>query len=93
MLQDFRQRYDGLRQSWGGYKGYDAWVAQANNASFGAQAAYDQWVPAFEALFEREGRDFARFYDAVRSLAGRPATERQAALQVLDPSAKPPSTH
>jgi predicted aminopeptidase len=92
IMQDFRQRYSDLRQRWGGYKGYDAWVAQANNASFGAQAAYDLWVPAFEALFEREGRDFTRFYDAVRSLAGRPAAERLAALQALDPSARPPST-
>lgn len=91
ILKDFRQRYAELREGWGGYKGYDAWVAQANNASFGAQAAYDQWVPAFEALFEREGRDFARFYDAVRSLARQPAAERQAALQALDPSALPPS--
>ena len=33
----------------------DRWVAQANNASFGAQAAYDELVPGFEALFEREG--------------------------------------
>ena len=33
--------------------GYDRWVAKANNASFAAQAAYDELVPAFEALFER----------------------------------------
>lgn len=92
VLHDFRQRYAGLRQGWDGYKGYDAWVARANNASFGAQAAYDQWVPAFEALFEREGRNLARFYDAVRALARQPAAERQAALQALDPAARPPST-
>ena len=92
LMQAFRESYSGLRQTWDGYKGYDAWVAQANNASFGAQAAYDQWVPAFEALFEREGRDFTRFYDAVRTLARQPATERQAALQALDPTARPPST-
>lgn len=92
LMQDFRDRYALLRQAWGGYKGYDAWVAQANNASFGAQAAYDLWVPAFEALFEREGRDFARFYDAVRALADLPAAERQTALQALDPSARPHST-
>jgi predicted aminopeptidase len=91
LMQDFRQRYAALRETWGGYTGYDAWVARANNASFGAQAAYDLWVPAFETLFEREGRDFARFYDAVRLLARQPAPERQAALQALDPTARPPS--
>jgi predicted aminopeptidase len=93
ILQGFRQRFEGLKQSWGGYRGYDAWVAQANNASFGAQAAYDQWVPAFEALFEREGRDFTRFYDAVQRLADLPHTERQSALQALAPRAATPTTH
>ena len=33
-------------------------MADANNASLGAQAAYDELVPQFEALFEREGRDW-----------------------------------
>lgn len=93
ILQEFRQRFEGLKQGWGGYRGYDAWVAQANNASFGAQAAYDQWVPAFEALFEREGRDFPRFYDAVRRLADLRPADRQAALQALAPAAAPPTNH
>ena len=92
-MSAFRQRYEDLKQGWGGYKGYDAWVARANNASFGAQAAYDQWVPAFEALFAREGRDLARFYDAVRVLADMNATNRRAALQALAPGAGPTSTH
>lgn len=93
ILDQFRQRYAALRESWGGYRGYDAWVAQANNASFGAQAAYDQWVPAFERLFEQEGQDFRRFYDAVRRLADLPASERQAAMVSLDPSANVPIPH
>ena len=56
----FRQRYAALKASWDGYPGYDAWVARANNAAFGAQAAYDELVPAFEAAVRpREGRDLA----------------------------------
>ena len=86
ILAGFRQRYEVLKQGWSGFAGYDAWVAQANNASFGAQAAYDQWVPAFEALFEQQGQDFARFYDAVRVLAERPKAERSATLQALLPT-------
>lgn len=86
-MADFRQRYAALKAGWNGYAGYDPFVAQANNATFAAQAAYDEWAPAFEALFEREGRDFARFYDAVRALADRPKEERLAALRVLAPSA------
>ena len=86
-MDDFRQQYAALKTSWNGYAGYDPFVTRANNASFAAQAAYDEWVPAFEALFEREGRDFARFYDAVRALAGRPKEERHAALRELAPTA------
>ena len=44
----------------------------ANNAAFGVLAAYNELVPAFERLFEREGRDFARFYAEVRRLAALP---------------------
>ena len=76
VMSDFRKNYVALRNSWGGYSGYDAWVAQANNAAFGAQAAYDDLVPDFEALFVREGRDWPRFYDAVRALSERPTQER-----------------
>ena len=75
-MRDFRNAYATLKTSWGGYSGYDAWVAQANNAAFGAQAAYDDLVPGFQALFVQEGRDWPRFYDAVRQLAKRPAKER-----------------
>ncbi len=57
------------RERWGGFSGYDAWFAGANNASFGVLAAYTGLVPAFMRLFEREGRDFGRFYAEVRRLA------------------------
>lgn len=79
-MQDFRDQYARLKVSWGGFAGYDAWVAQANNASFGAQAAYDELVPGFEALFEREQHDWKRFYDAVKRLAALPPDERHRAL-------------
>lgn len=79
-MQAFREAYAQLKAGWDGYASYDPWVARANNASFGAQAAYDEGVPAFEALFERSGRDWQRFYQAVRLLAELPAGQRQAAL-------------
>lgn len=86
-MAEFRQSYDELKRGWNGFAGYDPFVAQANNASFAAQAAYDGLVPAFEALFEREGRDFARFYDAVRTLAALPRDERRDQLRRLAPTA------
>ena len=82
-MQEFRAGYTQLKQSWGGYAGYDPWVADANNAGFGARAAYDELVPAFEALFEREGRQWPAFYDAVRRLADLPRADRTEALKQI----------
>jgi predicted aminopeptidase len=82
-MQDFRASYAQLKTSWGGFSGYDAWVARANNAAFGAQAAYDEWVPAFEALFAQQGQSWPRFYAAVTLLSQLPVAERQRALNHL----------
>jgi predicted aminopeptidase len=82
-MRDFRNAYEILKASWNGYSGYDAWVAQANNAAFGAQAAYDDLVPGFEALFDREQRSWPRFYDAVRQLAKQDKTQRTEQLRQL----------
>lgn len=67
-------------QAWGGYAGYDGWMARVNNASLGMLAAYNELTPQFEALFEREGRDYERFYAAVRALARMSKSERRASL-------------
>jgi predicted aminopeptidase len=65
---------------WNGFAGYDPWIANANNASLGVLAAYSDLVPQFERLFEREGRDFDRFYAEVKRLAKLSKDERRAAL-------------
>lgn len=67
-------------ERWGGHTAYDAWLARANNASFGMLAAYNELVPQFEDLFQRCGGDFARFYAAVRELAALPKDQRRAKL-------------
>jgi predicted aminopeptidase len=86
-LDDFRAAYANLRDSWGGdparFRGYDRWVEQANNASFGAQAAYDDLVPGFEALFLREQGDWLRFYDAAKRLASLPKEQRHKLLKEM----------
>ncbi len=82
-FERFRADYAVLRERWGGYAGYDAWVATASNPAFAVQAAYDELVPGFEALFEREGRDWTRFYDAVRRLADLPRQERHQRLKEI----------
>ena len=68
-------------ERWNGFKGYDAWVAKANNASLGVQGAYNDLVPEFERLFERNGGNFDRFYAEVKRLAALPKAERHATLR------------
>lgn len=90
VLADLRGAYRQLRTSWGLDPARvfpaDRWVEEANNASLAAEGAYDQWVPAFEALFAREvggGTDWRPFYAAVRRLADLPAPARRDALEAL----------
>lgn len=81
LLAGLRADYEAMkRERWAGYAGYDGWFARANNASFGVLVAYNELVPAFERLFDREGRDFGRFYAEVRRLAKLPRAERRAGL-------------
>lgn len=72
-------------RAWGGFGGYDAWMSHVNNASLGMLAAYDELTPQFDALFEREGRDYERFYTAVRVLSRLPKDERRARLATPTP--------
>jgi predicted aminopeptidase len=81
LMRELRAEHETLkRERWGGYSGYDGWFARANNAAFGVLAAYNGLVPHFERLFEREGRDFTRFYTEVRRLAALSPAERRQAL-------------
>lgn len=89
VMARFRADYQVLRASWNlpdaRLRLTDQWVAQANNASFGALSAYDGLVPAFERLFAAEGGDWPRFYAEVKRLAELPKAERQAILNTKEP--------
>jgi predicted aminopeptidase len=81
LMTQMRTEYQALKaERWGGFAGYDGWFERANNASFAVLAAYNELVPQFEALFERNGGDFPRFYAEVQRLAALPKAERRAAL-------------
>ena len=86
-MHQFRAEYAQMRGGWAGdpvrWRGYDRWVERANNAFFGTQAAYDELVPGFEALFRREGGDWLRFYDATKRLADLPKSRRHEILKEL----------
>ena len=66
-----------------GFGGYDGWIARANNAALGVQAAYDGQVPEFMKLFEAQGQDFPRFYAEVKRLAALPKAQRRDTLAAL----------
>jgi predicted aminopeptidase len=78
---DHRERRAGR---WAQVNGFDGWIERANNATVGIAGAYSDLVPAFEKLFEREGRDFVRFYAAVEQLAALSTQERKAQLERLE---------
>lgn len=84
ILAGLRARYQELKQEWGDYAGYDRWFARdLNNAKLAGVSTYYHWVPAFVALFDQEGRDFAAFYQAVEALGRLPPAEREARLEML----------
>ncbi|MEO4015101.1 aminopeptidase [Pseudomonas rossensis] len=84
-FERLRGEYRQLRDSqWAGDKRYDAWInAPMNNARLLPFGLYDQWVPAFAALFRQAGGDWMKFYAAVEKLGALPVAERKAALKTL----------
>ncbi|SKB03316.1 Predicted aminopeptidase [Pseudomonas extremaustralis] len=85
-FERLRQDYRQLRDSqWVGDKRYDAWINQPmNNARLLPFGLYDQWVPAFAALFKQEGGDWVRFYAAVERIGQLPVEARKTALRQLE---------
>lgn len=81
MRREYRQMRDG---EWGGAGRFDAWVySPMNNAKLLPFGLYDQWVPAFAALFAEVGGDWERFYQRVEALGKLPMEQRQQALKKL----------
>ncbi len=81
LRQEYRVMRDG---TWAGDKRYDAWIyGPMNNAKLLPFGLYDQWVPAFAALFREVGGDWARFYERVEQLGRLPIDQRKLALQRL----------
>ena len=90
LMAALRNDYARLKaEKWAGYNGFDHWFEEANNASFALLATYTSRVPAFKSIYEREGRDWERFYAEAKRIGALPPAERQAALDaaVISPSA------
>jgi predicted aminopeptidase len=76
-----REGYQALKQSWGGYTGYDRWFGnQLNNAKLASVSTYNQLVPDFARLLAEEGGDLQAFYRAVVELTKLSPEQRRARL-------------
>ncbi|MEO7072181.1 MAG: aminopeptidase [Rhodanobacter sp.] len=81
----FRQRYVVWRDSAGADASrYDRWAAgPINNASLLPFGLYEQWTPAFAALFGDVKCIWPAFYARVKSLTRKPKSARDRTLQGL----------
>jgi predicted aminopeptidase len=83
--------YEALKQSWGGFAGYDRFFAgELNNAHIVPVATYSELVPAFRRLLAQSQGDFPRFYAAVKEI-GRLGEEARAARLGVVRAAPPQS--
>lgn len=82
-FERLRAEYRALRDArWAGDTRYDAWInAPLNNAKLLPFGLYDQWVPAFAALFAEVGGDWSAFYRRVEAWGRLPFEQRQQALK------------
>ncbi len=83
LFQKLKDDYAQLKQSWGGFTGYDRFFAEPlSNAHLASIATYNDFIPAFRALMARE-QTLPRFYAAARSLAQLDKKARHQRLKQL----------
>jgi predicted aminopeptidase len=85
VFDDLRDRYRAVRDGrWGGYRGFDAFFdAPWNNARVAALSAYQDEVPAFNALLARERGSLPAFFTEVIKLGQLHPDMRARALRGL----------
>ncbi len=72
-----RSDYQVLRAGWGGYAGFDGWMAEElNNAQFASIATYHSCLPGLRRELRAVGSDLPAFYRRARELARLPKPER-----------------
>ena len=72
------------RERWNNFAGYDRFFAQdLNGAHLAAVGAYNDLVPAFEALLVRVGGDLPKFYAEVKRIGALAHAHRRAELHSM----------
>lgn len=84
-FEQLRSAYRQMRDTqWGGDRRFDPWInAPMNNAKLLPFGLYDQFLPAFAALYKQVNGDWPAFYTAVEKLGGLPVQQRKLALRRL----------
>jgi predicted aminopeptidase len=84
VFADLRSNYQKLKESWGGYNGYDEWFSrELNNAQLNTIANYYDFLPAFERVLAMNGNDMEKFYVEVERLSNMSKDERHQWLRNL----------
>jgi predicted aminopeptidase len=82
LQEQMRAEYAQLKETWGGFAGYDWWFdGPLNNAQLASVALYTELVPGFERLLQESGGDLSAFYAKVKALARLPEAQRRARLE------------
>lgn len=90
IFQALKAEYELIKITrWEGHTGYDRWFSEPlSNAHLASVATYNDFVPGFRAMLEKE-KDFPAFFRAVRKLAALPKDTRHQHLADLGESAGP----
>lgn len=79
-----RAEYAELKESWGGYTGYDGWFKRPiNNARLNTIATYYTLVPAFQQLIAKHDGDLQKFFTESKEVAAAPKQERHQRLATV----------
>jgi predicted aminopeptidase len=82
LFASLKEDYARLKAAWGGFAGYDRFFAQdLTNAHLASIGAYNDLVPAFDAVLAQVSGDFPRFYEEVKRLAALPKERRDESLR------------
>lgn len=90
VFASLQREYVRLKESWGGFRGYDGWFSQKlSNAHLATVATYSELVPGFVDVHQKMGQPLPLkpFFEAVRALSKKPKAERDLLLgaPVLSP--------
>ena len=81
IFSELKKQYQRLKQKWNGDDRYDQWMQQnLNNAHLLLIATYNELVPAFKKLLQKQGNDLRKFYQKVAELGEQESEKRKQIL-------------